>query len=277
MIPGIVAGIAVEAVVPPTPWTPADTTTQLWYDFGDSGTVTAIASAVSQITDKSGNGRTLAQSITGRRPVYSATGLNGLGIASFDGSDDSLEKTTSSPGLVQGIGAATAFVLRKFDVSPTSNQFMLLISSGGGSARLTLEGGRTATMPGASGRRLDANSIQALAGSTTITTGWALQAAEFDWASATLSLYINGAMDATTASFQTAGNTSNTAPSRVLLGAFNSSDMTEFFDGSLAEIIVVPSVDDDLRQRIEGYMLWRWGLESLLPAGHPYESAPPTI
>lgn len=263
--------------MPPTPWTPADTTTQLWYDFGDSGTVTAVSNAVSQITDKSGNGRTLAQNITGRRPAYSATGLNGLGIASFDGSDDSLEKTTPSTGLIQNIGAATAFALRKFDVSPTSNQFMLLIRSGTGTTRLALEGGRTSTLPGASGRRLDADSNQAIAGSTTITTGWALQAAEFDWANATLNLYINGAMDATTSSFQTAGNTSDTAPSGILLGAFNSSGMTEFFDGSLAEIIVIPAVDDDLRQRIEGYMLWKWGLESLLPAGHPYKSAPPTI
>jgi hypothetical protein len=29
------------------------------------------------------------------------------------------------------------------------------------------------------------------------------------------------------------------------------------------------------RQKIEGYLAWKWGLETLLPAGHPHKSAAP--
>jgi hypothetical protein len=30
------------------------------------------------------------------------------------------------------------------------------------------------------------------------------------------------------------------------------------------------------RQKIEGYMAWKWALQSVLPAGHPYKNAAPT-
>jgi hypothetical protein len=29
------------------------------------------------------------------------------------------------------------------------------------------------------------------------------------------------------------------------------------------------------RQYIEGYLAWKWGIQSTLPAGHPYKNAPP--
>jgi len=34
------------------------------------------------------------------------------------------------------------------------------------------------------------------------------------------------------------------------------------------------STDD--RQKLEGYLAWKWGLESDLPVGHPYKNAAPT-
>jgi hypothetical protein len=34
-------------------------------------------------------------------------------------------------------------------------------------------------------------------------------------------------------------------------------------------------LSDANRQKIEGYLAWKWGLESLLPAGHPHKSAAP--
>ena len=30
------------------------------------------------------------------------------------------------------------------------------------------------------------------------------------------------------------------------------------------------------RQKIEGYLAWKWGLQSTLPAGHPFKTAAPT-
>jgi hypothetical protein len=48
--------------------------------------------------------------------------------------------------------------------------------------------------------------------------------------------------------------------------------------GEIAEIVVLPEAASVApRQRIEGYLAWKWGLEANLPSGHPYELAAPTV
>jgi hypothetical protein len=34
-------------------------------------------------------------------------------------------------------------------------------------------------------------------------------------------------------------------------------------------------LSDANRQKIEGYLAWKWGLQASLPGGHPYASAAP--
>ena len=34
-------------------------------------------------------------------------------------------------------------------------------------------------------------------------------------------------------------------------------------------------LSDTNRQKIEGYLAWKWGLQASLPGGHPYASAAP--
>jgi hypothetical protein len=46
--------------------------------------------------------------------------------------------------------------------------------------------------------------------------------------------------------------------------------------GDINELFIVPyNSSDDTRQRLEGYAAWKWGLQGLLPSGHPYKAAPP--
>ena len=48
--------------------------------------------------------------------------------------------------------------------------------------------------------------------------------------------------------------------------------------GYIAEIVVLASiVSDAVRQRIEGYLAWKWGLQNALIAGHPFANRPPLI
>ena len=45
---------------------------------------------------------------------------------------------------------------------------------------------------------------------------------------------------------------------------------------SVAEVIVYSTTpSDQQRQQIEGYLAWKWGLQTNLPAGHPYKNYPP--
>lgn len=51
---------------------------------------------------------------------------------------------------------------------------------------------------------------------------------------------------------------------------------SQFYEGKIAEICVFNSVlTTGDRQKVEGYLAWKWGLQSQLPGGHPYASSPP--
>lgn len=69
------------------------------WDFSDSATVT-IATGISQVLDKSGNGAHLAQADTTKQPGYAAASGwgNGLNVAVFDGSNDVLVGTDVAIG-----------------------------------------------------------------------------------------------------------------------------------------------------------------------------------
>ena len=80
------------------------------------------------------------------------------------------------------------------------------------------------------------------------------------------SFWMNG-----TSIFSTGTNTVGFA-TVTQLGASN----VTYWNGYIAEVILlseVPSTDD--RQKIEGYLAHKWGIESVLDAGHPYKSSPP--
>jgi hypothetical protein len=49
------------------------------------------------------------------------------------------------------------------------------------------------------------------------------------------------------------------------------------WDGQIGEVIIISGdLTSADRQRMEGYLAWKWALESKLPSGHPYKSLPPT-
>lgn len=69
-------------------WTPASVPGFAWYDVSDDDNVTLDGSSnLSQINDKFGNGRHLAQSTSGARPGRTVW-RNGLSAANLDGIDD---------------------------------------------------------------------------------------------------------------------------------------------------------------------------------------------
>jgi hypothetical protein len=52
---------------------------------------------------------------------------------------------------------------------------------------------------------------------------------------------------------------------------------SEYWNGAIGEVLVYNvALTDTQRQKVEGYLAWKWGLQGSLPAGHPYKSAAPT-
>jgi hypothetical protein len=48
---------------------------------------------------------------------------------------------------------------------------------------------------------------------------------------------------------------------------------SQSLDGFIAEIIGFPNISE--QEIVEGYLAWKWGIQGLLPYGHPYKNSPP--
>jgi hypothetical protein len=66
-------------------WSPALLRTALWLDAADLSTI-STATGVSQLRDKSGNGRNFTQGTGGTQPTLTPNGLNGRNVLSCNGS-----------------------------------------------------------------------------------------------------------------------------------------------------------------------------------------------
>jgi hypothetical protein len=56
-----------------------------WYDFADSSSITLNSGNISQINDKSGNGKTMTQATAAAQPAMTFNALNGRSAATFTG------------------------------------------------------------------------------------------------------------------------------------------------------------------------------------------------
>ena len=81
-------------------------------------------------------------------------------------------------------------------------------------------------------------------------------------------MYLNG----------TVTNVNNTAFTGLSLdAALDWSVSGGAFKGYIGEVVVYPSVlSSDDRQKVEGYLAWKWGLQANLPDANPWKTTPPT-
>ena len=84
-----------------------------WWDFSSASYVTKDGSnLISAVTDRSGNGRGLAQATSTFRPVWAASARNGLGAMQLDNADDLLESSVIAP--TNWIGSGTEVTIISF-------------------------------------------------------------------------------------------------------------------------------------------------------------------
>jgi hypothetical protein len=250
------------------PWTPSAITTALWLDASDSATVTTVSGTVSQWNDKSGNGRNATQGTAGNRPTYTTAGQNGLNVITFDGQNDWLAlPNTTSPS-----GANAVFAACKPTHAFTANTSIIGRSYYWGSWYLSSTVSGTAVRFNIGRDGIDESQVN-LSGLTNNTNK--IFSATYN--NANVSVSVNGGSFASTAytsnlvynaNDATAIGTARTT-SNVIAGPFN---------GPMYEIIVLFYMPNQtIIDKMQGYLAWKWGLVSNLPAGHPYKSAAPTV
>ena len=219
-------------------WSPAMLATSLWLDFADSTTLTASGGVISQITDKSGNGRTASQATSSNRPTVGTVNSKSCMVST---SAQYLE-LQSKISTVRSFAAVVQFT------TTTGLQFIA-----GDSTTYDFHGD-------------NGSNILSTFASSLVTggSGWANGASTAPLSmvkSASTSVYI----------FNTTGSVS------IKQFSADRQFSDRGIIGSTCEIIAFDSTLAALdREKLEGYLAHKWGFAGSLPTGHPYKSAPPS-
>ena len=258
----------------PAAWTPDELGSLVgWWD-ADAITGLSDTDPVSTWSDQSSSGYD-ASSSGSDRPTYRTGVLNSKPIVRFSGSN---HLNLGSTDLFRNVGGGTVYAVVR-DSATTTRGTILHINTGTGTGtRAVIESGGSggASKYEVGGRRLDGDTYARALGST-VTGAWEMLGGLWNYASASLSMYLNGSIDATNATFQTSGLTSNTSPTAngTNLGASTTGN-NNGFNGDLAEVIVLnAALSTPDRERVEGYLAHKWDLAGNLPIGHPYKTSPP--
>lgn len=244
-------------------WTPSNLGSGIltaWYKADSiSG---SDGDAVSAWTDSSGNGNNLAQAVGVRQPTLQTNELNDLSVVRYDGVNDII-----SDGDISDLDVGTgdiwmACVFKSTDNSAEQNVF---------------EKGHLAF-----GVRITAAGVlQMVLGSNTNTPtqssgNWSRTAFVLMTAarvSSTCNGFINGSASNTTGTTNTT-SISNSNVFDIGSRAVGAGAMT----GDIAEVLVGgATLTSSDREKLEGYLAWKWGLQDNLPSAHPYKTFPPTF
>jgi len=214
--------------------------------------------AVATWADQSGNGYDATQSTTAARPTYIASGLNGLPVVRFDGTDDNLALSGGALGMLRNVAGATAFVVVKYPANSTA-MFPFAIRTESTGPRLQMLAS-SANKFQTAGRRLQADTTITLTSTQSVTTNAVIQTAFADYQNTILRQFINGTIDGENLSFQTSGNTSNTDSNAISIGA---TAVPSFpLNGDIAEIIVYNrALNTSELAQVHRYLSRKWGIQ----------------
>jgi hypothetical protein len=218
----------------------------LWLDGADSSTITFSGTNVASWNDKSGNGRN-ATAGTGNI-------VDELGGLTFNGVSTVYNTTyTAVPG------AETVFFVGRFQAGADRSYSILGATDINGRNFGTTAAGSVYSI------RWEKSGSPAAVGyaPTTISAGSArfLSSAVFTGTAGTTGF--NGGTQSTSAAFTLSGTTTT----RIGLGSGGG-----YFRGVMNEIVIYSvALTQAQRQKVEGYLAWKWGLQANLPDNyHPY-------
>ncbi len=236
-------------------WSPNVLSTKLWLDASDLSTITESLGVVTQWSDKSGNNNHMTAS---GNPI--TTPGNTIDL---DG-NDAFEKLNFA---VPASGNLQVFIV--CDVQQVDNSADAILSMNATNNDFQIDSGTASAMSG----RIQGTGIGS--GSTGI--GWSsvigahIWNATFDFTSGNYSLKRDGLRVPGTALANYTTKLNQSLDLRIFLNRA----ISEFPKGEVSEVVILEDVSDPTKEKIEGYLAHKWGLEAFLPSNHPYISAPP--
>jgi hypothetical protein len=255
----------------PVLWTPASMGSALraWYEM-DKLTGSA-GSSQPAIGDQSGNSYNLSQATVGMQGTLAVADQNGLNTLRFTRANSTQYQLALA--ILSGSTAGSLYIVFK-PVSTATNNAMMdwgAPAPGTGNNDWPWSDGSFYSNFGATG-----NYTVGVPTGPLISTKYTIVSIYSDvndW-----SFYVDGG---------TGGSAGGTSP--LLHRAVNTvgwnaaapylgTDTVYFFDGWIAEVYFTNAHQSTAdRQRNEGYLAWKWGLQGNLDPSHPYKSSAPTV
>lgn len=258
-------------------WTPTSLGDGLimWLDADDSSTIVLNGSTVSQWSDKSGSNNHATQSTAANQPAYNAT----------YSSPATPPRGSSVPAIVTS-SAGQNFVT-PITLNALSGYTMCAVMArtgnltAGVASLLAGTAAVTSAVPTKLQWKTSTNDAQfvhlAVSSLSTSNTGAfstnLFGIAGTSWNGSTANASMNGTMTANSASPFTSGFDTTAL---YLLG-HPGNIMRGFIGATLEFVIASSSLGTDDRQKLEGYLAWKWNLQGSLPVTHPYFSSPPRV
>jgi hypothetical protein len=231
------------------PWTPASLPNLVaWFDAQDSATITQATAIVSNWANKKTGGGDASQATSGKRPTYSATAIN------------------SKPGIVFAAGKALATgitVVQPFSIG------MVVTATSLTNNRPMIGTSQASTFNGIFSEATTGGIISSWGGSQWWNGNVAVNTP------VVVANTVNGASSLLTNNGGTKGaaNTGANGMATMTIGEWAG---VESWVGPIGEVVVGSAAwGTSDRQKLEGYLAWKWGLQASLAAGHPYLSAAP--
>lgn len=251
-----------------------------WMLFDDLSGLVESSGAVSQWGDRSGNGWHMEQTSASIKPEVVSNALSGRRVVRFGGNDRLL--APGAGGALRNAKSGWMFaVAKKAPINTAAGNYAVFVISTNlsGYSRLALfdsasvSPNRHTFKPYV--RRLDSDDA---VGSNSVydsAQNWTMVLATIDYNANVLQHFINSELDTTISSIlPSAGLTSNTASYAVTMGADSNGNIP--FTGDIACLAFgrgLPTLSET--DKLFAHYAHRYGLQSLLPADHPYKTFPP--
>lgn len=255
-----------------------------WYDFSDVANLNITGTRITSIVDKSTNSATATTIIAGTLTSQPHVALNyagTLGAGNFRQGGTSSANTTNAPWMVAtnsiafGTNGVSILAVGQEISTAGNNAYLSYHGSGALGATIVQQMAKaTSTSAAWSGYEMGAatstftnpTTLHLFSGTTTYDAG----------AHGTGRIRIDGGTDTATRSSNSVGADSANYHGIGALGGVATGSSTNPWTGYIGEIRVFGTAlgTDDLYKE-EGYLAWKWGIQTQLPLTHPYRFAPP--
>ena len=271
-------------------WTPLLLRPALWLDADDLSTI-STATGVSEWRDKGPNARNVTQGTGGTQPTLTPNGLNGRNVLSFNGSQYlTSPAATSVWNFLHNTNGSSVFAVWKAgNVSNPDTIYGLLGNSAAATGNIgySLFLDDRSSVPrnekiigqvvrGASGTSALVNISADLAHPPNVPTILSNIGDPNNGTAANRSVIRVNRGAAIQLNASTDAPSASNASFALQIGTVGNNAFP--LVGYIAEIVVLASIASAaVRQQIEGYLAWKWGLRNGLIAGHPFANRPPLI